>query len=321
MSTEKNIILQQFNGVDYDILYPKTLAEQISVNSSIANLFGLSENEANISNIINNIYYSINGTDSKLYQWNRWKYEFKTSDFITRSEINLEYYRNIHYMNQFDSITFDRNGKAIGVGKTVIYSQHERPYLTMGKFYSNNVMYESELTSKGPWFYMCPGASVHEDRTNDEIDLRDVAVISDNTIKTSEIVTSTNPNAYTISDSPDAEGWYYEKLPDIQMYPPLGRFISSSYTGTGTYGSSNRNTIILPFNPKMVIISQNDSLYLGILVNSSSTGTIILSGSSDTTSKATVTWGDKQVSWYGPSITSQLNTNGKTYNYIALGNL
>ena len=69
-------------------------------------------------------------------------------------------------MNQFDSITFDRNGKAIGVGKTEIYSQYERPYLTMGKFYSNNTRSQSDLTSKGPWFYMYPGAYVHEDRTN-----------------------------------------------------------------------------------------------------------------------------------------------------------
>ena len=40
-------------------------------------------------------------------------------------------------------------------------------------------------------------------------------------VKTSEIVTSTNPNAYTVSDEPESEGWFYEKLPDIQMYPHL----------------------------------------------------------------------------------------------------
>ena len=29
MATEKNITMKQFNGTDYDILYPKTIASQI----------------------------------------------------------------------------------------------------------------------------------------------------------------------------------------------------------------------------------------------------------------------------------------------------
>ena len=29
MATEKNIIMRQFNGTDYDTLYPKTKAEQV----------------------------------------------------------------------------------------------------------------------------------------------------------------------------------------------------------------------------------------------------------------------------------------------------
>lgn len=330
MASEKNITMRQYNGVDYDTLYPKTKVEQVvgmdgyftkdqTLSSAIANLYGLSGTDAIPNNVFNQLYYSINGTDSKLYQWNRWKWSINLDTAVTNFNFSSSY--TTWYIAQFDSITFNKDGTCIGQGRKIIHGQKSSiPSLTAGKYYSDLWLYqdEAEAETAVPYFYN-PSYGKIVYNSNGFIQARDVFQITDARIKTTEIVTSTNPNAYTVSDSPDSEGWFYEKLPDIQMYPPLGRFISSSYIGTGTSGSSNQNTIILPFNPKMVIISQNNSIYLATLVNSSTTGTTIVGTSANNT--LTVTWGDKQVSWYGSNIGNQLNTSGATYNYIALGNM
>lgn len=330
MASEKNITMRQYNGVDYDTLYPKTKVEQVegldgyltkdqTLSSSVAALYGLSGTDAIPNNVFNQLYYSINGTDGKLYQWNRWKYHIDTSKTGSTSNYYFYYYR-VQDVAEWQNVTISRDGTVYGVGEPTIKttSNYTTFSFVAGRYYSG----VSATGKTKPYFMALSGTRLDKDSTNEDLNLLNYVPINYNTsavIKTSEVVTSTDPNAYVVSDTPDAEGWYYEKLPDIQMYPPLGRFISSSYIGTGTYGSSNLNVINLPFNPKMVIISQSDGFYLGILINSSSTGKTIIGSSAHST--LTVTWGDKQVLWYASSIANQLNTSGKTYNYIALGNL
>lgn len=325
MAIEKTITMRQFNGTDYDTLYPETIASQVkgiynkeeTLSSSVAALYGLSGIDAIPNNVFNQLFYSINGTDKVMYQWNRWKYEFNYDNPVKDSTSHFSHYSSTYYVDQYDSITFNKDGSWTGTGRTRLTSDFYSLSLTNGKFYSNNTT-NSSVGAMAPLFY-ASNSSVHRDTTNDELDLQNVAFIKYNIIKTSEIVTSNDPNAYTVSDSPDSEGWYYEKLPDIQLYPPLGRFICSSYVGTGTYGSQNSNTLILPFNPKLIVISANNSLNLGIIVNASNMGTAISGASSNTS--LTTTWGNKQVSWYSESASNQLNSNGVTYYYIAFGNL
>ena len=52
MASEKNITMRQFNGVDYDTLYPKTIAEQVEgiyskdeiLSDNTKNVLGISLN-------------------------------------------------------------------------------------------------------------------------------------------------------------------------------------------------------------------------------------------------------------------------------------
>lgn len=109
-------------------------------------------------------------------------------------------------------------------------------------------------------------------------------------------------------------------LDEVTAFPC--QIYTGSYVGTGTYGQSNPNTLTFPFEPKLVIISNGgqyfaipfvfdeDSQYIRIMSTNSRTGTLVTS------------WNGKSISWYQSQMgeaDSQLNTNGVTYRYVAIG--
>ena len=95
-----------------------------------------------------------------------------------------------------------------------------------------------------------------------------------------------------------------------------------TYTGTGTYGSSNKNSLTLGFAPKyMRIICANAEEKMDAFKSSS------MAFIEDTDSKLstlTPTWSDNGVSWYTTSTSSsaakyQMNSSGTVYYYVAIG--
>lgn len=89
-----------------------------------------------------------------------------------------------------------------------------------------------------------------------------------------------------------------------------------AYTGSGTYGSGNPNSLALEFEPKLVII-QGTSGRMAVMIKPSGVGVSI--GASDSTTLS-VTWDGKRVSWYnGVNAANQMNTNNETYSYTAFG--
>lgn len=125
-------------------------------------------------------------------------------------------------------------------------------------------------------------------------------------------------------NSPDADA-YPPAVSDGYTYTALGqlgskvRIETGSYVGTGTYGSSNPNSLTFDFEPKVVIVQQqNDVIYGGFPWQygtyvakpyiSSGTGVVSLS------------WERNKVSWYNETNqTNQLNGSNVTYNYVAIG--
>ena len=69
MATEKNITMKQFNGTDYDILYPKTIASQIPDVYSKSETYPQSQlytrsqlyTQSQINSMINTINTALNG--------------------------------------------------------------------------------------------------------------------------------------------------------------------------------------------------------------------------------------------------------------------
>lgn len=105
---------------------------------------------------------------------------------------------------------------------------------------------------------------------------------------------------------------------------PAKKIATGTYTGTGTYGSGNPNTLTLNFVPQLLVIQARGSF-------GSSTGYVWLNGSTSVTSwatigtsssmgYATVTWSGNTVSWYSTrDVTSQLNDSGTVFAYMAFG--
>lgn len=103
------------------------------------------------------------------------------------------------------------------------------------------------------------------------------------------------------------------------------RIAFGSYTGTGTYGSANPNTLQFDFKPMLVFVAiakwdggvNNPT----VLMRPRTVGTSrpIL----DSNSQLNVTWGDKSVSWYKISSEgtaySQLNNLDSKYLYTVIG--
>lgn len=130
------------------------------------------------------------------------------------------------------------------------------------------------------------------------------------------IYTDSSGNIYT-------EQEYETKITDV-----LGNLISipadqikdgvkiatGSYTGTGTYGSSNPNSLTFDFEPKLVVVraTGGDGGHSWII------GCNHGKGGND--AWITITWNSNTVAWYhNSSADYQLNASGTKYYYLAIG--
>lgn len=97
------------------------------------------------------------------------------------------------------------------------------------------------------------------------------------------------------------------------------RIVTGSYTGTGTSGVNGQNTLTFDFTPRIVFLNTE-------LVNPSNTipryFALLCPASKyafDANHRGGVTWGENSVSWYSDGPSYQMNTEGTTYQYIAIG--
>lgn len=117
------------------------------------------------------------------------------------------------------------------------------------------------------------------------------------------------------------------------------RIATGSYTGTGTYGSSNPNTLTFPFEPKVVFIqgewssSVDDAVNKAIIICSNdffetdyhvignSTGSQTTGGGvcNLTVDGNTISWYLKRAFQSTSNVYAQLNLSGITYTYVAFG--
>lgn len=137
-----------------------------------------------------------------------------------------------------------------------------------------------------------------------------------------EYVQSSTRNAYPDSGTSGDYEYEYLGIPfDNAVNAPA--IATGSYTGTGSSGSSQKNTLTFSFVPAVVIITEvsQSSFYPGnVLVNgqtdSNGIGSLTSSGGNYA---MTVDWADKKVSWYAGEADRQLNKSGVTYRYFAIG--
>lgn len=99
------------------------------------------------------------------------------------------------------------------------------------------------------------------------------------------------------------------------------RVVCGSYTGTGTYGADNPNTLTLDFAPQIIFISALTATTYSVAMQGHEH--IAATGSSK---DCVLTWSGNTVSWYYngsaalvDEATAQLNDKGTVYSFFAFG--
>lgn len=102
----------------------------------------------------------------------------------------------------------------------------------------------------------------------------------------------------------------------LENYGVESKVHPGAYTGTGTFGTDNPNSLEFEFEPKMVLI-QGTAGRVAILIKPSGVGVSIGPNESTTLN---VAWQGKTVSWYNAlNAANQMNTENETYSYTAFG--
>lgn len=103
-------------------------------------------------------------------------------------------------------------------------------------------------------------------------------------------------------------------------------FAEGSYSGTGTYGSNNKNQLTFNFEPRLVVITDSDSYYQleGYIpwIKGQTTGPSFIGSNSSGffVQGSTLIWGNNSLQWYSEvDAYRQLNYTGHTYKWLAIG--
>lgn len=341
MASEKKITMREYNGTDYDTLYPKTIAEQVDgvyskedvLSNDTKSLFGLGT-DAVPNDALALLSRFPNGLGND-YLWE--KYIKRQSD--THTEIskgsNADFFsvssssstsRKIYYG---DSYTVNSDGTVTLVNQkilTLTESQFSVAKLSVlvGKwFYSTmdgrlnkicNFIPENStitLTVRGSYneFFSSKGWIQRTD-------------FSPYTVKENfSYVNSSNPNAYPPAVS---DGYTYTALGQIGA---KANITTGKYTGTGTYGNTKLNSLTFSFFPKAIFIipvATSMNSYSGqfgaFLYGAAMCSTRLDGGGGSTQCNVTITgWGTNTIKWFGASSDYQLNMSNKEYRYVAIG--
>lgn len=254
------------------------------------------------------------------YIWAKYTQSISYGDNLTTSQVNILSYGSSSKA-QYSTNAKIENGSVLMVDPIEItYDQiKSSPDILKGKYYTPLTNSGSSVIPKNT-LYFIPDTSRVWVYNGEYIDTNDIRIP----------IISNNLTGYVNSPSPDA---YPPAVSDGYTYTLLGqlgdkvRIATGSYTGTGTHGVSNPNSLTFEFEPKLVIVelSRPDSTnnykgalfvydqekYDGIGVASSNAG-------------ITLTWSANSVSWYteftgSSAAKSQFNNANAKYNYIAIG--
>lgn len=104
------------------------------------------------------------------------------------------------------------------------------------------------------------------------------------------------------------------------------KIATGSYTGTGTYGASNPNSLTFDFAPKFVIIKPSYTAYgeqipqlMGVWLNGMTIAPVLHGSLAGSSGNPIFSVSGKVLSWYADPVRYQLNESGVTYRYFAIG--
>lgn len=328
MATKKNITMKQFNGTDYDTLYPKTIAEQVDgiygkdeiLNNSTKALYGLTNSA--VPNDVLSLLSRFNKGLGNEYVWAKNKIE-EFEDRVELADVQIFQYPNNSYITIYTGTGYTNNNSDVtnpyaltGVVSTDLYASTvgNSTSIFLGKYISaESATWQISTLEKGV-YYIPTDATFNFTQSGNSYSLTASKVTA---IRNHRFVTT----KYGYVNSPNSNA-YPPSVSDGYTYMPLGQLgakaniATGTYTGTGTYGSSNTTKLTFDFEPKLVLVA---------LVNNPSTDWSIFSSLSNASMVANsaynnhVSFSGNTMTWYGSSALRQHNESGVKYAYVAFG--
>lgn len=274
MATEKKIIMKQFNGNGYDILYPKVIADQVSgltnniytKNQSVSNAtktkFGLSSS-ATPDDVLSWL------GNYNLYWWKRRVYKpvfeevksVETGMFWAKNQTTGKFYVS-------SSTQIDKYGYGGLVSPTLVsISEGSDADALKGKYveYSLNNLGDSAIPKQG-YVYYIPSDAIFNGYngsgfivTTGATQVRSESPFYRVTYKITEqnewqYVSSSNRNTYPDFGTSGNYEYNYIGQPFNEMLS-MPKIQTVYWSGTGVYGKSNPITLSFNFAPKMVCLT------------------------------------------------------------------
>ena len=311
MASEKNITMRQFNGTDYDTLYPKTKVEQVEgaytqqqiLADSTKGAYGLG------STAIPDDVFALIGKYNQYW----WSYT-PEAKFISVNAVQTNYILQSTSSDSTKvtwyygtSYTFDNN-----TGKYTISNQS-----SISRDYTQNLnelkgTYCMQSASSGKkMLYLSSDVSISQSYANTYNLVASSCTIYSASLETvtTTYYHSSDRNAYSESD-----GYVYLGIPlDNAVTAP--KVVNGSYVGTGS------GSVQLTFDatPQLIVVGgvKNSNNTEGFLVAPRGTGTVAVAGNGDSNYYAYVSWGDNSVSLSGSNYYNP-NVSGRTYHYTAI---
>ena len=269
MATNKNITMKQFNGTDYDTLYPKTIASQVD---------GVYNKQEVIKDATKTMFgYGSSAIPDTIFQWlgkynqHWWKRRAvvehteevrteKTAPTTITHASNKTTTRTIQYA---DEIAFNSSNVPYLVNPISVDVSWSNYNSTL-----NNILgkYVKNIYNNSTTVYFVPSATSFSDDFDSSEPYYETFFASTIYSITGTTVTdkgswnyiySSNRNAYPDSGIVDNYEYKYLGIPFNNAVNAV-KIETGSYMGTGTYGSSNPCSLTFDFSPILVYIVRKD---------------------------------------------------------------
>lgn len=330
MASEKNITMRQYNGVDYDTLYPKTKVEQVEgaytqqqiLSDSTKELYGLG------SDAVPDEVLALLGP--YVQYWWRATGKGYVEHRAPAAQVTLTQslvVQPIYYSNNL-SVDF-ATGEINLINPQTVNADYNSPstltvlrgkYFTNIKNAPNNIYFAAQDATVTTDYGDPPAAYVFLSNCS-----RVTSMLKEGT---STYLRSADRNAYPDSGIVDGIEYRFLGMPlDNAVGAP--QIETGSYIGTGTYGSNNPCSLIFESIPKFVYIKSFDSSYAGFFLPFTLTDSFTWFAYQGFTeneglqsSNLYAKFKNLTLSWYSAGAYKdakyQLNTSEKKYCYIAI---
>lgn len=204
------------------------------------------------------LYRSIYGSDQVIYRWSRTRPKYVETRTKISTVVNIanpQSVESIVSIKVADSVNINPINGAFSLSSPIIVSHEAQDWKLSGNYSAIRNKYIQVVESSSP-IYKCNSSATIDLTFNNAWLLRLsagsflVSSAPSTTEQITEIVTSTDPNAYPVA----GDGWTYTELTPVPTMQPCARTQIGSYVGTGTYGENNPNSLTFEFEPKLLVI-------------------------------------------------------------------